>query len=282
MLIENVTPFVRFAARQRLTIRRNVVGYDHRIYFCVGGRGTVVINGKSYPMKSDALLIWQAGSVYTYQDDGADEQFEVASCNFDYTRAAEREIVPVAPVPSKYFDKDKILSEPCDFQDNKAFNGVIYIENAAILRRPMLELCTEFQKTNRYRGLKLNALIQEIVYRTARIVDNEVLPQSAELAEKVVDFLHREYLNNPTLKEVSEHFAYHPNYLNTVILKHTGVPIHQYVINLKLNKALELLMNTNLTVNDISKEINVLDPRYFSRLFKKRYGKSPSDFRKNK
>lgn len=282
MLIENVTPFVRFAAKQTLRSQKNIVGYDNRVYFGLSGQATITVDGVDYPMKSNTLLIWRAGQTYTYREEEDSAGFEIASCNFDYTRASQHVTVPVPPAPQRFFDAEKILSEPCVFEDNKHFNGVIYVENAAILRSLMLSLCEEFIKTTKYHRLKLNALMQEILWQTARLVDNEVLPQVTELAESVTSYLRKEYLNNPTLKDISEHFSYHPNYLNNVVLNHTGMPIHQYLINLKLNKALELLMYTNLSVNDVSKQLNILDPRYFARMFKKHFKKSPSDFRKNK
>ena len=59
-----------------------------------------------------------------------------------------------------------------------------------------------------------------------------------------------------------------------------GVPPGKYIASSKLEKALELLKHTNQSIGDVSFEAGYNDPKHFSKKFKMRYGKSPSEFRK--
>lgn len=55
----------------------------------------------------------------------------------------------------------------------------------------------------------------------------------------------------------------------------------QYVLSIRINNAVSLLEGTNYNINEISSIVGYDNPLYFSRIFKKQKGVSPSDYRKN-
>ncbi|MCB0665526.1 MAG: helix-turn-helix domain-containing protein, partial [Saprospiraceae bacterium] len=59
----------------------------------------------------------------------------------------------------------------------------------------------------------------------------------------------------------------------------TGQPVGLYINTIKLNRAIQLLRTTALNVSEIAYSVGFKDPAYFSRQFKKTFGKSPSAFR---
>jgi AraC-like DNA-binding protein len=61
--------------------------------------------------------------------------------------------------------------------------------------------------------------------------------------------------------------------------EYTGISPTQYQINLKVNKAKDLLITTNGTLKEIAENIGFDSPDYFFRLFKKKTGFTPSEFR---
>lgn len=63
--------------------------------------------------------------------------------------------------------------------------------------------------------------------------------------------------------------------------KYYGMSPWQYLIQLRMNQALELLKENELTVKEICFACGFTDEKYFSRAFKKRYGSPPSQFRKH-
>lgn len=60
---------------------------------------------------------------------------------------------------------------------------------------------------------------------------------------------------------------------------YTGLSPRQYCLQLKIMRARELLLSTNLSVKEISYELGFESIHYFSRMFKQKTGKSPSEFR---
>lgn len=71
-----------------------------------------------------------------------------------------------------------------------------------------------------------------------------------------------------------------PAYLGQLFQKETGQPFNEYINQFRMEKAKQLLLNTNLTATEISKKIGFNDSNYFFRLFKKYMGVSPSELRK--
>ncbi len=69
--------------------------------------------------------------------------------------------------------------------------------------------------------------------------------------------------------------------LYRLFLNHFGISPKQYVIKLRMNKALRLLVEGELTVKEISLICGFLDEKYFSRMFKNTYGYPPSQLRKH-
>ena len=56
----------------------------------------------------------------------------------------------------------------------------------------------------------------------------------------------------------------------------------EYLTSMRLEKATELLINTNMRSNEISYEIGYQDAHYFSYIFKKKFGMTPKEYRTRK
>ncbi|MEZ4779700.1 MAG: response regulator [Flavobacteriaceae bacterium] len=69
--------------------------------------------------------------------------------------------------------------------------------------------------------------------------------------------------------------------LHRKIKQLTNMSITQYINHIKLEKAKNLLLTSTLTVSEIAYEVGYEDPKYFSKVFKKEQGKTPSSFRDN-
>lgn len=52
----------------------------------------------------------------------------------------------------------------------------------------------------------------------------------------------------------------------------------EFINHLRLKKALHLLQNTDMNISEIAYSVGYNDPKYFSRVFSKQYGESPSEY----
>lgn len=74
------------------------------------------------------------------------------------------------------------------------------------------------------------------------------------------------------------HFGY--DYFNRLMRKHRGITLKQYVQKRRLSEAKMLLMNTDLSVNNIMNRVGYQNSQYFYQLFEKEAGMTPTQFRK--
>ncbi len=277
MNIEWITPFVRFSGDLTVTDgRKDMCSYDMRFYFCVNGSGTVTVDGEVYSMNANTFLMWRPGNVYTYT---SEDTMQCITCNFDYTNRSRHLTIPVPPDHISEYKSDAVIGRPVIFDDHAAFNGVVYLPDAPNLLNLIVSLRDEYNKKLKYYRIKTNALLSEILLEVLRLGSNEFYGKTDGLMNEILNFIQDNFKENLTNEQISNRFGYHPNYINALIVKHTGLSLHQYLLNCKMSKAMELLMSSGLGIKEISDLVGIEDPRYFSRLFKKWYKKPPSAFR---
>lgn len=94
----------------------------------------------------------------------------------------------------------------------------------------------------------------------------------------ILGFIKNNY-TTATLASVAESFGYSTSYLSKLIKKHTGLNFTDILHDLKLQSACNYLIHSDLTVEKINEIIGYNDTSYFSKVFRKKYGLSPSSYR---
>jgi len=74
--------------------------------------------------------------------------------------------------------------------------------------------------------------------------------------------------------------GYNSDYINRLMRQHTGQTIYQYLLNYRIDKAAQLIRSSELPFSEIAEQTGFLNTSHFSHSFKKRTGKTPSEFRK--
>ncbi len=100
------------------------------------------------------------------------------------------------------------------------------------------------------------------------------------LFDQVSSYIQNHYMDTLTVRDLAEQNGVNENRLFYVFNKYAGVGPGDYLIELRINRAKELLINCNASVGDVADSVGYSDALYFSRIFKRRVGISPSGFRK--
>ncbi|MFB5269175.1 response regulator [Paenibacillus enshidis] len=82
-----------------------------------------------------------------------------------------------------------------------------------------------------------------------------------------------------TIQAIADHVYMNPSYFMRYFKMHTGLTILDYVTKLRMEKAKELLVNTNMRVQHVSEQAGYQNVKYFSRQFKQRFGCTPAKYR---
>jgi len=85
-----------------------------------------------------------------------------------------------------------------------------------------------------------------------------------------------------TAKEYADKLFVHPNHLNALMKKHTGVNVSVHIKNRLLEESKVLLLRTDWTLQDIGYAVGFSDQPNFSQFFKKNTGMTPADYRRSK
>ena len=127
----------------------------------------------------------------------------------------------------------------------------------------------------------LTRLSREMIKKYCRLVQDHSLSKNSKNIQKALNYIDFHYTEHFTLNQLAEIAGISASYLSTQFKKENGVTITDYVINLRIRRSLPLLAATTLSVSEISEKVGFQDYNYFTRIFKKVMGKSPSQYRKS-
>lgn len=84
-----------------------------------------------------------------------------------------------------------------------------------------------------------------------------------------------------TLQLVANHVNLNPYYVSHLYKTHTGFPLSEKIMEIRLAKAKELLRNDVLKIHEVADQVGLGSTSYFTKLFKKKTGLTPSEYRLN-
>lgn len=120
---------------------------------------------------------------------------------------------------------------------------------------------------------ELSALLE--AFLTA--MESNRLTAARQLAAEAERYLQQHYAREDTsLEELCLHLHISPSYFSMIFKKETKKTFHQYLTDLRMDKALTLLSTGDLKISQIAQSVGLPDPSYFSYCFKKHFGYPPS------
>ena len=109
---------------------------------------------------------------------------------------------------------------------------------------------------------------------------NALESRSVRPVRQAKEYMEEHFREKITLEDVADRIALNPIYFSTLFKKETGMNFSTYLVNIRMEKAKELLRTTNETIAQVSEDVGYRDSRYFSQLFKKTVGVKPALYRK--
>lgn len=114
-----------------------------------------------------------------------------------------------------------------------------------------------------------------------QIQDNIRALSANPLVEKIKKFINQNLSCKITLSDIGSKMFFSAVYCDTVFKKETGKSIIDYLIDERLTEAKRLLIEGSKSLKDIAESVGFNDYNYFSRIFKKRVGYTPSQYKKS-
>ncbi|MFD3217517.1 MULTISPECIES: helix-turn-helix transcriptional regulator [Bacillus] len=131
----------------------------------------------------------------------------------------------------------------------------------------------------------ISMLQTEMLFREAlneallSVVNRENNYESHILFERISSYVREYYYKDITIHTLTEQNNVNRNRLSYVFRKHAGMGPAEYLLNYRIKMAQKMLCTSSVPVQQIAQAVGIADPFYFSRVFKKRVGISPTNYR---
>lgn len=283
MEFRDITPHVRYVNLMQcpsLFIEGPRKIYDHQLVYVHKGQGFIDIDGISYTALPGDLFFYGPSVTHTFVAD-KENPYLLSGIHFDFTRGNREKLFPIGPFSAAQF-KEELALESVDFLDFTGIPPYLNLSEDIRVKEIILEMVDEYTHGRIYAEAYINGLFVKLLSIIGRhiTVRHQGIAIKESVINQVIKFIHDNYNANLTNEIIGERFHFHPNYLNQLMVAHTGVPLRQYLIDLRIKKAMELILNTNMSISEISEGVGYEDMHYFSRLFKKKTGFAPSQIKR--
>lgn len=126
---------------------------------------------------------------------------------------------------------------------------------------------------------ELHTLLEESARSVVSKVNNYNNKSIKLILRKAVEYLQTHYHEPITLNEVAEHTFVSTYYISRMFKKEMGKNFVDYLNELRIEKAKELLKDVRYKTYEVAEKVGIPDAHYFSRLFKKYVGMTPTEYR---
>ena len=122
--------------------------------------------------------------------------------------------------------------------------------------------------------------LKEILGNAIKLRDVEAQKRSSDIIDSALKYIDRNYTDeNISLDSVAVASNISANYLSALFSQKVGLSFVEYITKKRMARARQLLRNTSKRSGEIAVDIGYKDPRYFSFVFKKKHGCTPSQYR---
>ena len=280
--LNDMNPYIRRASNHVIegglkTSER--INPHYQLHYVVGGEGSITIEGTVYHVTKGDMVFWGPGERHVIES-AVDQPLHVYGVQFDLTQNNRDTNYQCLYDELRTFDHD-MITEIVSFEECGSYPAYIKILDGYEADFYMKELVKVFSQNTRFNQGRMSGILKSFLMLALYNADKFRQHNASNRYDinEVIRYLDLHYSLRLTNKDLGERFSYHPNYLNSLIIDHTGYSIQQYLINIRMNKAMDLLQNSNKSITEIAEAVGNYDIHYFSRLFKNKVGVSPKEVR---
>lgn len=220
--------------------------------YVISGKGIYSVKGNTYHVKKGDLFLIRPNEVMFYQADFYDPYTYVF---MDFNGNMVDDLLKFVGLDEKTY----VQSVP---ELYNIFNFIKVNTTSSIV--PNLEFC-----------VKLYEIFNVLYSKNIGISSKGTIPEHH--VRTVINYIHTNYMQDIHINTISDHLGLDRRYLSRIFTQYLGVSPQKYLIDYRMEKARLLLKNQNMSVNETSRSVGYGDPLNFSKMYKKKFGVSPSE-----
>ncbi|WP_458460900.1 helix-turn-helix domain-containing protein [Paenibacillus sp.] len=226
--------------------------------------GQLIMNGtESHVVRKSACLCTPGTSIELIGDD---HEIELYIIHFDLFRATEK------TEAKRIYERE--LGSPVTGWIQGPFYGIQRI--AAQL--------TQLTNDGSQTGLKAQLLLTELLHmlwpqeEQTDVVAGQDEPE--QWLRSTLQYMRENYMHEIKLEKLAELAGMHPSYYSQLFKSRMQKNPIEYITHLRMNRAKELLLTSDLRIRDVAREVGYRDEFYFSRRFRNHAGYAPTSYAK--
>ena len=239
---------------------------NFELEFIHSGEGFVLINDEKYAVRRGSAYLITPSDLHAVQLEGC--ELWLYSLRFNANILADNFLQELFFIQSAFIT---------DFPE----------ELSQMLCNLLDKITGEYDSQNTYRKELIRLLFSELIVYFLRQIPKEnrkpgVSKSAPILIHRICAYIKYNF-NAETLSvnTLAKHFYLSPNYLGAFFKKETGVSCTAYIKNLRLQFGRSLILNTKLSIGEITDKCGFSSSAYFTKEFRKKYGIPPAALRKN-
>lgn len=230
---------------------------DSYLFFIVlDGTGFLTYNGNNYELEKGSCVF--------------------IDCNNKYSHTSDNWIIKWI-----HFNGKNIPNIYNEFKQRNGQN--IFYSGGFTKYEKIINEINDFSNSNNYiKSININEKISSLLtlIMSETINDFKNIQKQKHDIDSIKNYIDTNFIENITLDHLSNKFYINKYYLTRIFKSTYGITINNYINNLKITKAKELIRFSDLDFENIAINCGINDNNYFSRIFKKIEGISPKDYRK--
>ena len=270
---ENINIFKYFA-------EEDMPAHTHEfieIVYILSGKGQHFINNACYDVERGDLLFINFGQIHSIRTFGT---LEIVNCLIN------PEFIDTELISSENALEILALSSFQDFGTGVdtlipmiSFYGKELIELETLIESMLNEFHSK--QTNYKTALKgyFLVLLTKIFREMQKTGMGKILKQVNNLTPEILKYIEDNCFEKITLKELAQKCFYNPSYFSKIFKDFYGKTLMDFIQEKRVNEAMRLLKETNLSIESISQSIGYNDRKQFYKIFKEHIGITPSKVR---
>ncbi|GAB3657198.1 AraC family transcriptional regulator [Echinicola sediminis] len=243
--------------------RKRPKGSDEYILiYCIEGAGTIGMDNHRFHLDPNSFFIIEPNKPHFYMSD-KENPWSIFWVHFSgilskgiFNRFTEQNDGKPIIIP---FEKNRIAE----------FEYLIDVFKNGISREVF-----------EYSSMLLHKTLGSFIYYSLKS-NKKIESNNDKLVDNIILYLNNHIYESIKIDEISKEFNKSSSSIFSLFKQKTGHSLIHYFNLLKIQKACEMINLTSLSIKEISYQLNFQDPLYFSRLFKKYMGVSPSKYKSN-
>ena len=247
------------------------------IVFITKGRGTQVISNNEYEVSEGDIFILQGFQKHYFKDAS---KAEIINLMFDLVKNSNLVAADIKTIDG--FNALFVL-EP-RYRNRMHFRNMLHLNKVDLAKCEYILNSMLHEVTHKEAGyeLYLKNKLEEMIIFLSRKYSQISIPKAKSLVRigKAIDYIERNFQNNIYIHELAALSFMSVRNFQRIFKEASGLSPNDYLLELRIRHASKFLTENNSAIYEISAMVGISDWFYFSKAFKKKFGVSPLNYRK--